>query len=115
MLAGRAPVVVEIDEVPDERLPEPVEAAAYYLVAEALTNVAKYARADQAHIRIAHRNELVGVVVADDGIGGPDATHGTGLRGLADRIEALRGHLEVRSVSGEGTSVRATIPVPIRP
>ena len=115
VLAARVPVPVEIDVSLAERLPESVEAAAYYLVAEALTNVAKYARADQAHIRINHRNELVEVVVADDGIGGADATHGSGLRGLADRIEALRGRIEVRSVSGEGTTVRATIPVPIRP
>ena len=110
MLAGRAPVVVEIAEVPGERLPEPVEAAAYYLIAEALTNVAKYARASAVRVRVAARGATVVVEVSDDGVGGADPAAGSGLRGLADRVEALGGSLEVVSPAGGGTSLRAEIP-----
>jgi PAS domain S-box-containing protein len=109
-LAGRAPVVVEIDEIPDQRLPEPVEAAAYYLIAEALTNVAKYARASTARVRVATNGTGVVVEVSDDGIGGADPANGSGLRGLADRVEALGGALYVQSPTGGGTSLRAEIP-----
>jgi PAS domain S-box-containing protein len=110
MLAGRAPVVVEIDDVPDERLPEPVEAAAYYLIAEALTNVAKYARASTARVRVAPTADGVMVEVSDDGVGGADPGNGSGLRGLADRVEALGGSLRVESPVGRGTALRADIP-----
>ena len=111
MLAGRAPVVVEIDEIPHERLPEPVEAAAYYLIAEALTNIAKYARASTARVRVAPIGIGVIVEVSDDGIGGADPVNGSGLRGLADRVEALGGTLHVHSPAGGGTSLRAEIPI----
>jgi PAS domain S-box-containing protein len=110
MLAGRAPVPVEIAELPDEPLPEPVEAAAYYLVAEALTNAAKYARASTVRVRVANRDRGVLVQVADDGVGGADPATGSGLRGLADRVEALGGSLEVVSPAGAGTMLRAEIP-----
>jgi PAS domain S-box-containing protein len=111
MLADRAPLPVEIEETPDERLPEPVEAAAYFLIAEALTNVAKYAHASAARITVtAGRSSLV-VEVSDDGVGGADPATGSGLRGLADRVEALGGSLEVSSPDGEGTSLRAEIPL----
>jgi PAS domain S-box-containing protein len=110
MLAGRAPVVVEIDEIPDQRLPEPVEAAAYYLIAEALTNVAKYARASTARVRVAPKGTGVLVEVSDDGVGGADPVNGSGLRGLADRVEALGGSLHLQSPVGGGTSLRAEIP-----
>jgi signal transduction histidine kinase len=110
MLAGRAPVVVELDEIPDERLPEPVEAAAYYLIAEALTNVAKYARASTARVRVAPTGSAVVVEVSDDGVGGADPANGSGLRGLADRVEALGGSLHVQSPAGGGTTLRAEIP-----
>jgi signal transduction histidine kinase len=110
MLAGRAPVLVEIDEIPTERLPEPVEAAAYYLIAEALTNVAKYARASTARVRVARRGAGIVVEISDDGIGGADPGNGSGLRGLADRVEALGGSLHVESPVGRGTSLRAEIP-----
>jgi signal transduction histidine kinase len=110
-LAARAPVPVKVDAVLDGRLPEPVEAAAYYLVAEALTNVAKYARASEVHVRVTENDGVVEVVVADDGVGGADGADGSGLRGLADRIEALRGRLDVRSPGGGGTTVRARIPL----
>jgi len=110
MLAGRAPVPVEIADIPDERLPEPVEAAAYYLIAEALTNVAKYARASAVRVRVAASDAGVSVEVSDDGVGGADAAAGSGLRGLADRVEALGGSLDVVSPAGAGTSLRAEIP-----
>jgi PAS domain S-box-containing protein len=110
MLAGRSPVPVEIAEIPGERLPEPVEAAAYYLIAEALTNVAKYARASTVKVRVTASDGSVLVEVSDDGVGGADAAGGSGLRGLTDRVEALGGSLEVASPAGEGTSLRARIP-----
>jgi PAS domain S-box-containing protein len=110
-LAGRAPIPVELADIPDERLPEPVEAAAYYLIAEALTNVAKYARASTVLVRVAASDGRVVVEVADDGVGGADPVVGSGLRGLADRVEALGGSLEVASPAGAGTTLRADIPV----
>jgi PAS domain S-box-containing protein len=110
-IAGRAPLPVEIAGVPDGRLPEPVEAAAYYLVAEALTNVAKYAEASKVQVRVAASDSGVAVEVADDGVGGADPSAGSGLRGLADRVEALGGSLEVVSPAGGGTALRAEIPL----
>jgi signal transduction histidine kinase len=110
-LALRAPVPVEIDKLPDERLSPPVEAAAYYLVAEAITNVAKYAHASHATVFVARSNGSATVVVADDGVGGADAALGTGLRGLADRIEALGGRLDVDSPQAGGTRLSAQIPL----
>lgn len=109
-LAGRSPVAVEIS-MPAERLPGAVEAAAYYVVAEALTNVAKYAQASVAHVRVSRDNGRAMVEVADDGIGGADATAGSGLRGLADRVAALDGTLEVESPPGAGTRIRAQLPL----
>jgi PAS domain S-box-containing protein len=114
MLAGRAPVPVEIVEVPDERLPGPVEAAAYYLIAEALTNVAKYAQASTVRVRVAGSDGRLLVEVCDDGVGGADPGSGSGLRGLADRVEALGGTLEVVSPRGGGTTLRADIPAIVR-
>ena len=110
MLAGRAPVVVEIAAVPDERLPQPVEAAAYYLIAEALTNVAKYAQASTVRVRVEASGERVLVEVSDDGVGGADPAGGSGLRGLADRVEALGGTLVISSPPGDGTTLRAEVP-----
>jgi PAS domain S-box-containing protein len=110
MLAGRAPVPVEIVAVPDERLPEPVEAAVYYLIAEALTNVAKYARASAARVGVVASQGVVVVEVSDDGVGGADASAGSGIRGLTDRVEALGGSLTIVSPPGAGTSLRAQIP-----
>ena len=111
-LAIRAPLPVEITEMPEERLAGPVEAAAYYVVAEALTNVAKYANASSVTVSVSRSNGSAKVVVADDGVGGADPTRGTGLRGLADRLEALDGRLEVESHAARGTCVSAEIPVP---
>jgi signal transduction histidine kinase len=109
-LANRAPVPVEVGELPDERLPEAVELAAYFVVAEALTNVAKYSEASHATVQVERQNGRVVVEVADDGIGGADPGRGTGLRGLADRLAVLEGRLEVESAQGHGTTVTARIP-----
>ena len=109
-LANRAPMPVELEEWDTGRLSEPVEAAAYFVVAEALTNVAKYAEATRAHVQLRRDNGALVVEVADDGVGGADAGRGSGLRGLADRVAALDGKLEVDSPAGAGTTVRARIP-----
>jgi signal transduction histidine kinase len=109
-LAARAPVPVRVDVALDGRLPEPVEVAAYFLVSEALTNVAKYAHASTASVEVSQANGGVVVEIADDGIGGATMGGGSGLRGLADRVEALGGRLRVDSPAGEGTRMRAEIP-----
>jgi PAS domain S-box-containing protein len=109
-LASRAPLTVELSTSLDERLPGPVEAAAYYVVAEALTNVAKYADATAVRVRAERNDGRVLVEVADNGVGGADPALGSGLRGLADRVEALDGRLDVESAEGAGTRVRAVIP-----
>ena len=111
-LAGRAPLPVELTGTPDRRLPAAVESAAYFVVAEGLTNVAKYAHASHATVSVARENGRALVEVADDGVGGADPARGTGLRGLADRVAALDGRLAVRSDLGTGTVLRAEIPVP---
>jgi signal transduction histidine kinase len=109
-LADRAPVPVDLEAMPTDRLPAAVEAAAYFVVAESLANVARYAHAQHASVRIARRNGYAVVEVRDDGVGGADPASGTGLRGLADRLAALDGRLEVHSPPGGGTVVRANIP-----
>jgi signal transduction histidine kinase len=109
-LARRAPVPVELEETPAERLPDRVESAAYFVVAEALTNVAKYAQATHAYVNVRRRNGQVLVEVSDDGVGGADPATGSGLRGLLDRVSAVGGRLEVDSQPGQGTTVRAAIP-----
>ena len=109
-LAGRAPVPVSVD-APDERYPQPVEAAAYYVVSEALANVAKYAKASEAAVRIAAAGGTLVVEVADDGVGGADPVGGSGLSGLADRVAALDGTLKVDSPPGSGTRITARIPI----
>ena len=110
-LVTRSPVPVTVAEAPGQRLPEPVEAAAYYVVSEALANVAKYAQASEATVRISRNDGRAVIEVADDGVGGADPALGSGLRGLADRVEALDGRLEVASAPGAGTTIRAEIPV----
>jgi signal transduction histidine kinase len=110
-LATRAPVPIEVGEIPDARLPEPVETAAYYLIAEAITNVAKYASATHVAVSVRREDGHVLVRVSDDGVGGADPAGGTGLRGLSDRVEALHGHLRVDSPDGGGTRISAEIPI----
>jgi len=111
-LVNRTPVRVEITELPEERLAKPVEAAAYYVIAEAITNVAKYAEASHVTVGVRHSNGRATVVVCDDGIGGADPAMGTGLRGLADRLEALEGRLHIDSPASGGTWISAEIPSP---
>jgi signal transduction histidine kinase len=110
-LATRAPFPVEIAGVPDERLDASVEAALYFVVSESLTNVAKYAAASAARIEMSTTDSVVVVEIRDDGRGGASLGGGSGLRGLADRVEALGGHLDVRSPLGAGTVVRAQLPL----
>ena len=109
-LVLRAPVPVELQATPDRRLPEQVEATAYYVVAEALANIQKHARARRVVVRVSAEEDELVVDVVDDGVGRADP-EGTGLRGLADRVEAGGGRLTVTSPSGAGTRLRAEIPV----
>ncbi|HZE06526.1 MAG TPA: histidine kinase [Solirubrobacteraceae bacterium] len=108
-VAGRAPVPVRL-AVTAERLPEPVEVAAYYLVTEAIANAVKHARAEHVDVIVDHRDARVVVEVRDDGIGGASTASGSGLRGLVDRIESLDGHLYVTSPAGGGTTIRGELP-----
>jgi signal transduction histidine kinase len=109
-LAARAPLPVEIDGARCE-LPPQVQAAAYYVVSESLANVTKYAQASAVEVKVVCNNGSAIVEVADDGVGGADPLRGSGLRGLADRVESLSGTLEVESPPGVGTRVRAKIPL----
>jgi signal transduction histidine kinase len=109
-LAGRITIQATID-VPDERLPEHVEATAYYIVAEAMTNVAKHAAARHAQVSVRVEGDVVRCEVSDDGRGGADASRGTGILGLLDRAEAAGGTLSVVSPPGQGTVVAATLPL----
>jgi PAS domain S-box-containing protein len=110
-VAERSPVPVRVLEVPAERFAEPVEACAYYTVAEALTNVAKHARATAASVSVSSAGGRIVVEVSDDGVGGAAEATGSGLRGLADRVEALGGTLSLESPSAGGTVLRAEIPM----
>jgi signal transduction histidine kinase len=109
-LAARAPVPVTMTFAPDGRLPGPIEVAAYYLVAEALTNVAKYASATEVRVSLGRDEGHAVLTVSDDGIGGADPEAGSGLRGLSDRVEALGGRVEIRSPAGAGTTIEARMP-----
>jgi signal transduction histidine kinase len=109
-LIKRSPVPVEIAELPEQRLAGQVEAAVYYVAAEAITNVAKYARASHVIVSVHVRNGRATLTVSDNGVGGADAALGTGLRGLVDRVEALDGRLYVDSPRDRGTLIRAEIP-----
>jgi signal transduction histidine kinase len=110
-LASRAPVPVEISCEPQDGLPDAATTAVYFVVSEALTNVAKYAHAQRATVAVRRFADKVVVEVSDDGVGGANLAGGSGLRGLSDRVSALDGRLEVRSPVGEGTQVRAEIPL----
>jgi signal transduction histidine kinase len=109
-LAARSTVTTTVSYEPPERLPEPVELAAYFVASEALANVAKYAQASHVTMRVWRAGRVAGIEVADDGVGGADDTAGSGLRGLADRVEALEGSLRVVSPPGAGTIVTAELP-----
>jgi signal transduction histidine kinase len=109
-LASRAPVPVTLAADGGERLPAPVEIAAYFVVSEALANVAKYAQATEATVAVRRMGGAVRVEVTDDGVGGADAALGSGLNGLADRVAALDGTLSVESPAGRGTCLQVEIP-----
>jgi signal transduction histidine kinase len=109
-LASRASVPTAVSFQSPERLPEQVELAAYFVACEALANVAKYAHASTASVRVSRRNGVAAIEIADDGVGGADETAGTGLQGLADRVAALDGTLRILSPIGGGTVVTAELP-----
>jgi len=110
-LATRAALPVELGELPAGRLPAAVETTAYFVVAEALTNASKHGRASGAEIGVRVAEDAAIVQIRDDGVGGADASGGTGLRGLADRVSALGGELDVESPHGGGTAITARIPL----
>ena len=110
-LATRAPVPVQVSGVPADPLCQAVEAAAYFVTAEALTNVAKYAHASEAFVHLSLEGDCLRLQVRDNGVGGADPSTGSGLRGLRDRVDALDGHLELDSPPGGGTTVTVEIPV----
>jgi signal transduction histidine kinase len=109
-LASRASVPTAVSFQSPERLSEQVELAAYFVACEALANVAKYAQASAASVRVSRRNGMAAIEIADDGVGGADETAGTGLQGLADRVAALDGTLRILSPPGAGTVVTAELP-----
>jgi signal transduction histidine kinase len=109
-LARRAALPVRVDVSVSGRLPEQIEGAAYFVASEALTNAAKHSHAGEVRLVASRQDDMVIVEVVDDGIGGAGAGGGSGLRGLADRVEALGGRLTISSPPGRGTSLRAEIP-----
>jgi signal transduction histidine kinase len=109
-LAGRAPVPVTVDVQVPERPPAAVETTAYFVVAEALTNIAKHAGASRAAVKVARQNGHLTVEVSDDGIGGADTSRGTGLAGLVDRVTAVDGHIRLSSPAGGPTVLTVELP-----
>jgi signal transduction histidine kinase len=109
-LAARSTVPTAVSCETPGHLPQEVELAVYFVACEALANVAKYARATAASVRLSRTAAGVAIEIADDGVGGADAARGSGLRGLADRVEALDGHLLVTSPPGAGTVITAELP-----
>jgi signal transduction histidine kinase len=114
-LARRSAVPVELKVDVRARLPEPVEVAAYYVVSEALANAAKHAQASVAQVEVEARDSLLHLSVRDDGVGGAAPGGGSGLAGLADRVEALGGTIRVHSPAGQGTSLQIDLPIQDRP
>ena len=110
ILARRSPVPVDLIEVPEGGLPGPVETAVYFVASEALSNVVKHAGATKVEVTSRKRGNRLLVDIVDDGVGGADASKGSGLRGLRDRVEAVGGELEIESPPGGGTRVRADVP-----
>jgi PAS domain S-box-containing protein len=110
-LVDRSPVPVDLRVSLNTRPPDPLETAAYYVVAEALTNLAKHARASRATVAVRTEGETLTILVEDDGVGGAKLDEGFGLRGLADRVETHGGRLILHSDAGQGTSVRAELPL----
>jgi signal transduction histidine kinase len=109
-LVAATPLEVRLNTDGLPRLPEPLEVAAYYAVSESLTNAVKHAQASRATVEVGIADDVLIVEILDDGVGGADSERGTGLRGLADRVEALNGRLRIWSGAGNGTRVRAELP-----
>jgi signal transduction histidine kinase len=110
-LARRCPIPANIDVLVEGRLREPIEVAAYYVVAEALTNAAKYSRASEVQVCAEINDDDLCLSIQDNGIGGADSHKGSGLIGLKDRVEVLGGHMHIVSPPESGTSLRVTIPL----
>jgi signal transduction histidine kinase len=110
-LARRSAVPVELALPSELQLPEGIEVAAYYVVSEAMTNAAKYARASVVHVAVGVHEQVLRVSVRDDGPGGADPVDGSGLVGLKDRVEAVGGTMSLRSPLGEGTSLQVNLPL----
>jgi signal transduction histidine kinase len=110
-LAERSPVPATVRSVPDRRLPPAVEATAYFVVSEALANIAKHAVATNVSIAATASPSTLRIEVGDNGVGGADATHGSGIRGLQDRVAAIGGTLAIESPTGQGTLAIAVIPI----
>ena len=110
-LARRCPIPVDLQVHAKERLPEPVEVSAYYVVAEALTNAARHAHASAVGVEAEIVGDLLRVTVRDDGVGGASLAGGSGLAGLKDRVEALGGRIVLHSPPGAGSSLRAELPL----
>jgi len=113
-LATRSPTPVTLEVDLDERLPVPIELAAYFVASEGLANIGKYAEASHATIRVSRAGDVVTIAIEDDGIGGADAGRGSGLRGLEDRVAAVGGRLRVVSPTGGGTVLAAELPCTAR-
>jgi signal transduction histidine kinase len=113
-LARRSTVPVELDLHVERRLPDSVEVGAYYVVAEALTNAAKHARASVVSVCVEAEDANLRVLIRDDGIGGAAAGKGSGLTGLIDRVDALGGRMRIMSPAGSGTSLDVAIPLDIQ-
>jgi signal transduction histidine kinase len=112
-LARRSPVPVHLELHTPMRLPAPIEVAAYYVVSEALTNIAKHAHASSARVAVGVHDDLLELSIQDNGRGGADPARGSGLVGLADRVDALAGTIEITTSAGTGTALRVTLPIKI--
>jgi signal transduction histidine kinase len=110
-LARRSTVPIHLHVKADDRLREPIEVAAYYVMSETLTNVAKHAQASAVEVRVEANDEFLLLAIRDDGIGGADPERGSGLIGIRDRVEALAGTIAVTSPAGWGTSIHVELPV----
>ena len=112
-LGRRSGVPIEVDVTVDERLPVPVEVAAYYVASEALTNAAKHSQATVVELTAAHNGGVLTLEVHDDGVGGADASRGSGIVGLIDRVEALGGTITIASPPGGGTTISMRLPTAV--
>jgi signal transduction histidine kinase len=111
-LVERCPIPVEVENAITRRLPGPVEGTLYFVVAESLTNVAKYSHATRVFVTLKDLGDTVSLEVVDDGVGGADSSSGSGLLGLADRVSVVNGMFTLSSPPGEGTTVGCVVPVP---